>query len=147
MRRALCAAIVAAAAFGGTAAMSAPAFAADHPDGPLVISTGQPVPVLDCAKPVDGLEGEGWQVIPASTDPGACRLPKKVACLAGPTKNRDGGKWHVRIRDEHGEMRKLNIRDEEGVPHKLSFRHKGDAERFAVKNKHAIRVVGCSAER
>ncbi|MER6949539.1 hypothetical protein ABT294_36555 [Nonomuraea sp. NPDC000554] len=147
MRRALCAAIVAAAAFGGTAAMSAPAFAADQPDGPLVISTGQPVPVLDCAKPVDSLEGEDWQVIPANTDPGMCRLPKKVGCLVGPVKNRDGGKWHVRIRAEKGEMRKLNIRDEEGVPHKLSFRHKGDAERFAVKNKHVIRVVGCSAER
>ncbi|MEU8250119.1 hypothetical protein [Nonomuraea sp. NPDC048916] len=130
MRRALCAAIIAMAALGGTAAMSAPAFATPTPDDPLIITSDQLTPVLDCDRPVTLLKDDRGRVVQRKHD--ECREPERVECLAGPGRHRHGGTWQVRYRDERGIVR---VR---------GFEHRDDAARFAKKGKRVIKLIDCA---
>ncbi|MEU4231353.1 hypothetical protein AB0F17_44255 [Nonomuraea sp. NPDC026600] len=146
MRRALGAAILAMAAFGTTAALSTPAFAADDPSQPQLITSDQLTPILECAEPevehvgrfkvVKGekvYRGEAGIRISEEIDgPEACGSTGKMTCLV---KRKDGDRWQVRFRDE------------KGVVHKRKFTEKADAQRFTKKDKHIAKWIGCSVER
>ncbi|MEU7862780.1 hypothetical protein [Nonomuraea sp. NPDC049141] len=146
MRRALGAAILAVAAFGTTAALSAPAFAADDPSQPQLITSDQLTPILECAEPdVEHVEmfkvvkgekvyrgEEGIRISERIDGPEACGPAGKMKCVV---KRKDGDRWHVRFRDE------------KGVVHKRKFTEKVDAQRFTKKDKHIAKWIGCSVER
>ncbi|MDF2710176.1 MAG: hypothetical protein K0R62_5828 [Nonomuraea muscovyensis] len=138
MRRALSAAIIALAAFGGTAAMSAPAFAASTSgDEPIVITSDQLTP-RECRDLVVYEDGER-RVVHHRAGHDDCRPYRKVRCGTELVDHRTAGRWEVRFRDRNG------------VVHTRAFRHRADADRFVVRNarvakkdRHVVRWVGCS---
>ncbi|GGO69601.1 hypothetical protein [Nonomuraea cavernae] len=132
MRRALSAAIIALATIGGTAAISAPAFAAPTSDDPLVLTSDQLTPALDCDKPATLLKDGRWHVVQARHDD--CRRKhKRTECLTGPVKH--GKKWQVHLHDEKGFVRVHG------------FKHRDDAVRFAKKHKRDLSLIDCAAYR
>ncbi|HUR02391.1 MAG TPA: hypothetical protein VM347_07625 [Nonomuraea sp.] len=146
MRRALGAAVLAMAAFGTTAVLSAPAFAADDPSQPQLITSDQLTPILECSEPevehvarFKVIKGEkvyrgeaGYRISEEIDGPEACDPAGKMKCLV---KRKDGDRWHVRFRDE------------KGVVHKRKFTQKADAQHFTQKDKHIAKWIGCSVER
>ncbi|MEV6150711.1 hypothetical protein AB0L53_10265 [Nonomuraea sp. NPDC052129] len=157
MRRALGAAIIAVAAFGTTAAVSAPAFASDDPSQPQLITSDQVAPILECSEPdvvfkgeqgkrislkdgrfadEDGklIKGKNVRVFSERLGPedDACGPDEKMKCVV---KHREGGRVNVRFRDE------------KGVLHKRAFKSKKGAEFFTKKDKHVIKWVGCTVVR
>ncbi|MEV0594416.1 hypothetical protein [Nonomuraea cavernae] len=132
MRRALSAAIIALATIGGTAAISAPAFAATSSDEPLVITSDQLSPALKCDERVVLLKDGGRYIVQERRDD--CRRKHKGSeCVAGPVKH--GKKWRVHLRDESGFVRVHG------------FKHRDDAFRFAKKHKRDLSLIDCAAYR
>ncbi|MEU7744460.1 hypothetical protein [Nonomuraea sp. NPDC049158] len=162
MRRALGAAIIAVAAFGTTAAVSAPAFASDDPSQPQLITSDQLTPILECSEPDVVFKGEQGKRISLKDgrfadedgrlikgkdvkdkkvrvfserlgpEDDACGADEKMKCVV---KHREGGRVNVRFRDE------------KGVLHKRAFKSKQGAEFFTKKDKHVIKWVGCTVVR
>jgi hypothetical protein len=164
MRRALGAAIIAVAAFGTTAALSAPAFASDDPNQPQLITSDQLTPILECSEPageihirkgddvdlkelnvVDGhfkggkikgekIKGEKFEIIKDALG------PEDDACG-------DEGEMKCLVKHKEGGRVVVHFRDEKGNLHKRVFSGKKKAQVFTKKDAHVIKWVGCDFRR